>query len=382
MPAIGLLLPGSTLYPSIGIDFLQGIKTCFTCNQASAITFHNAAIGFGLNEEELYKEAEKLLLVHDVDVVVAYADDHLASKLGKLVAAAGKFLIIVNAGAHYPAKSSGNGHTLFNLLNDSLCSYLTGQLCQRSTANNQAIAATSYYDGGYQHAHAMTNAFTAAGGEIRFNFISHFKKQEFSIQPLAAFLQSNPAVNSLLCLYCGDIARCFYEQVAPLQQQYKLQLFGSPMLFDATPGDFTETNPYVQHIQGYTGWVPVLDNPANNNFVQLFKKEHNKAANLFTLQGWETALLIIHYLQHRQQVATVPEAIELLKKQPVQSPRGNLQINNSHVVTGPAYLVSATAELQIKVKEVIEDTTAVFDEMMHQVPDTPFTNWRNTYLCI
>jgi len=381
MPAIGLMLPGSTLYPSIGVDFLQGIKTCFTHHQASAVTFHNAAIGFGLNEAELYKEAEKLLLVHDVDVVVAYAEDHLAQKLSKLFSAAGKLLIIVNTGAQYPAVHTGNDHTLFNLLNDSLCSYLTGQLC-KSTAGNNAIVATSYYDGGYQHAHAMTNTFLAAGGEIHFNFISHYKKQEFSIQPLAAFLQSNPEVSTLLCLYCGDMARCFYEQVAPLQQQYKLQLFGSPMLFDSTPGDFAVTHPYVQHIQGYTSWVPALDNPVNNDFVQLFKKEHNKAANLFTLQGWETALLIIHYLQRRQLVATVPEAIEKLKKQSVQSPRGQLRINNIHVVTSPAYLVSATGELQIQVKEVIEDTTGVFDEMMQQVPNTTFTSWRNTYLCI
>jgi len=381
MASIGLLLPGSTLYPSIGIDFLQGIKTCFASHQSSTITFHNAAIGFGLNAEELYKEAEKLLLVHDVDVVVAYAEDHVAERLGKLVSAAGKLLIMVNAGAQYPSANSGNNHTLFNLLNDSLCSYLTGKLCA-STTSSKAIAATSYYDGGYLHCHAMTNAFTAAGGEIEFNFISHFKKQEFTIQPLAAFLQSNPQVNTLLCLYCGDMARCFYEQVAPLQQQYKLQLFGSPMLFDATPGDFAVTHPCVQQIQGYTSWVPELDNPANDHFVQHYKKEHNKAANLFTLQGWETALLIIQYLQHRQLVATVPEAIEKLKEQPVQSPRGQLRINNRQIVTGPAYLVNATGELQIQVKEVIEDTTMVFEEMMHQIPNTTFTNWFNTYLCI
>lgn len=381
MAAIGLLLPGSTLYPSIGIDFLQGIKACFASHQCSAVTFHNAAIGYGLNAEEVYKEAEKLLLVHDVDVVVAYVEDHIAPILNRLFSAAGKLLIIVNAGAQYPAVNAGNDHTLFNLLNDSLCSWLTGQL-GASTAGNKAVAATSYYDGGYQHCHAMASAFEAAGGEIPFNFISHFKKQEFTIQPLAAFLQSNPEVNTLLCLYSGDMARCFYEQVAPLQQQYKLQLFGSPMLFDGTPGDFAATHPYVQHIQGYTSWVPVLDNPGNIHFVQHFKNEHNKAANLFNLQGWETALLIIYYLQHRQLVATVPEAIEKLKEQPVQSPRGQLRINNRQVVTGPAYLVSATGELQIAVKEVMEDTSLVFEEMMRQVPGTTFTTWFNTYLCI
>ncbi|OQP63551.1 hypothetical protein A3860_24740 [Niastella vici] len=381
MAAIGLLLPGSTLYPSIGIDFLQGIKACFASHQSSTVTFHNAAIGFGLNAEELYKEAEKLLLVHDVEVVVAYVENYHAEKLSKLFSAAGKLLIIVNAGAQYPAVPAGNDHTLFNGLNDSLCSWLTGQL-SASTAGNKAISATSYYDGGYQHCHAMTSAFTAAGGEIQYNFISHFKKQEFTIQPLVAFLQSNPEVNTLLCLFSGDMARCFYEQVAPLQQQYKLQLYGSPMLFDSSPGDFAVTHPHVQQILGYTSWVPVLDTPANNEFVAHFKKEHHKNANLFTLQGWETALLIIHYLQHRQLVATVPGAIEKLKEQPVQSPRGQLRINNRQLVTGPAYLVSATGDLQIQVKEVMEDTTVALEEMMRQVPDSAFHTWFNTYLCI
>jgi len=380
MAAIGLLLPGSTLYPSIGIDFLQGIKSCFA-SQSITVTFHNAAIGFGLNAEELYKEAEKLLLVHDVDVVVAYVENYHAEKLGRLFSAAGKLLIIVNAGAQYPAANAGNNHILFNGLNDSLCCWLTGQLCA-STAGNKAIAATSYYDGGYQHCHAMTSAFTAAGGEIEYNFISHFKKQEFTIQPLAAFLQSNPGVNTVLCLYSGDMARCFYEQVAPVQQQYKLQLFGSPMLFDSTPGDFAVTHPYVQQIVGYTSWVPALDNPENIHFVQHIKKEHNKDANLFTLQGWETALLIIHYLQQRQLVATAPDAIEKLKEQPVKSPRGQLLINSRRLVTGPAYLVNATGNMQIQVKEVMEDTTVALEEMMRQVPDSPFYTWFNTYLCI
>jgi ABC-type branched-subunit amino acid transport system substrate-binding protein len=370
------------MYPSIGVDLLQGIKTCFAYHAASDITLHNFPIGFGLNDDELYKEAEKMLLVQDVDIVVAYADARIAKKLSPLFAAAGKLLIIVNAGAHYPVVDAGNSHILFNLLNNSLYAYMTGQLCSRLTAGKEAITATSYYDGGYQHCHAMTNAFMAAGGAIRFNFVSHFKKQDFTIQPLAAFLQSNPGVNTLLCLYSGDMARCFYEQVAPLQQQYQLRLFGSPMLFDSTPGDFAVTHPYVQHIQGYTGWVPALNNTQNNHFTALFKKEHNKAANLFTLQGWETALLILQYLHNRQQGAPVPTAIAQLQEQPVQSPRGTLRVNNHHVVTGPAYLVNATGELQIQVAATIEDTTAVFDEMVQQIPDTMFTSWRNTYLCI
>jgi hypothetical protein len=382
MPAIGILLPGSTLYPSIGIDFLQGVKSCFKSKGASDLVLHNVPVGYGVNEAEVVLQTEKLLLTHDVDVVLAYVDHRLAQKLSPLVAAAGKLLVITNAGAHYPPTETTYNNTLFHSLNHSLYSFMTGRLCGSFADTKKAIAATSYYDGGYQHCHAMTTAYATAGGEIQYNFVSHFKKQEFNLQALATFIHSNPAVNALLCLYSGDMARCFYEQIAPLQQQYNLQLYGSPMLFDSTPGDFTETNPYVQQIKGYTGWFPSLANEHNSHFTTFFQKEQNKAANLFSLQGWETALLILACLQQQATGATVTEAIEHIKKESVQSPRGLLRITDSHAVTGPAYRVTATGNLAIQVEEVIEDCIPIWNEMISHIPETTFTTWHNTYLCI
>ena len=91
--------------------------------------------------------------------------------------AAGKLLVITNAGAHYPPTGTTYNNTLFHSLNHNLYSFMTGRLCGNDT--KKAIAATSYYDGGYQHCHAMATAYTTAGGDIQFNFVSHYKKQEF-----------------------------------------------------------------------------------------------------------------------------------------------------------------------------------------------------------
>lgn len=381
MPAIGLLLPGSTLYPSIGIDFLQGIRLCLKFYEATDIRLYNYPIGYGLKEDEIYTQAEKLLLTDDVDVVIAFAEDRIARKLSPLFTAAGKLLIITNSGAHYPSTETGFSNTLFHSFNDCLYSFMTGKLCGVQE-NKNAIVATSFYDGGYQHCHAMTTAFTKAGGEIQFNFVSHFKKDQFTIHPLVDFIKSNHAVNSLLCLYCGDMARFFYSQIAPFQQQYNLRLYGSPMLFDYTPGDFTETHPYVKQVTGYTGWTPSLQNEHNRNFISFFQKEFKKEANLFSLQGWETALLVLHYLQKQAGGALTKEAIEYVRKEPVFSPRGKLCITDSYVVSGPAYKVSATEEMTIQVEEVIDDIVPFWNEMISNIPDTGFSTWQNTYLCI
>ncbi|OQP58794.1 ABC transporter substrate-binding protein [Niastella populi] len=382
MPAIGMLLPGSTLYPSIGIDFTRGVRSCFKYHGIHGLALHHFPIGYGLNENDIYKQAEKFLLTDDVDVVIAYADDHIAKKLPPLFAAAGKLLVITNTGANYPNSSTSFTHTLYHSLNDSLYSFMTGRLCGRLPEHKRAVMATSYYDGGYQHCHAMVNAHELAGGEICFNFISQSKKETFNISSLAAFIKSHPAVNTLLCLYSGDMAHCFYEQIAPLQQQHHLHLFGSPMLFDTTPGDFAGTKPFVKHIKGYTGWTPTLPNSQNQEFTAHFKKEYNREANLFALQGWETALLVNNYLQQYAAGASVMEAVARLQQQHVQSPRGNLYLNDNYAVTGPAYLVSATGAMNIKVEETVEDPGQAWKEMIAQVPGSAFSGWHNTYLCI
>jgi branched-chain amino acid transport system substrate-binding protein len=382
MPAIGILLPGSTLYPSIGVDFSQGFRSFFKCHGMNDLALHNVPIGYGLNENDIYKEAEKFLLTDDVDVVIACVEDSMAKKLSPLFAAAGKLLIITNAGANYPGSSTSFTNTLFHSLNDSLYSFMTGQLCSRLPENKKAIMATSYYDAGYQHCHAMVNAHEMGGGEICFNFISQFSKEAFSISSLAAFIQNNQAINTLLCLYSGDMARCFYEHITALQQQHNLQLFGSPMLFDSTPGDFAAGKPFVKYIKGYIGWTPTLPNLQNQDFIAYHKKQFNREANLFSLQGWETALLVYNYLQQQASGASVMEAVAQLQQQPLQSPRGNLRLNDHYAVTAPAYLVSATDALNIQVEETVEDTSRAWKEMMAQVPDAAFSTWQNTYLCI
>ena len=171
-------------------------------------------------------------------------------------------------------------------------------------------------------------------------------------------------------------------QVILLLQWCHLQLFGSPMLFDCTPGDFEETKPYIRQIKGYTGWVPALNNEHNRSFIEYFQKENGLTANLFSLQGWETALLTLTWLQQQSCGATATATMAYMQKQPLQSPRGMLRVNNSHVVTGPAYFVTATRALDITVEEEIADTTTEWQEMTNIIPATQFSGWRNTYLCI
>lgn len=382
MFTIGVLLPGSTLYPSIGLDFLQGIRAGFTFHQFTSIDIKAELISFGLKDNEIYAAAEKLLLINNADVVVAYAGDHHAEKLAPLFAAAGKLLILINAGAGYPLNREKISHTVFHSFNDCLCSFLTGKYAARQQGGHAAIMTTSFFDGGYSHAHAMNNAFTLAGGQIMHNFVSHYKKEEFNTGTLHAFIKDNPGVKKLLALYSGDMARLYFEKMLPVQQEYSLQWYVSPMMFDTTPGDFTEPRPAAPDMCGYTNWLPGLDNETNRDFLQYIKAQHNKEANLFSMQGWESSLLVMQYLQLRKNAGNTEVAIDMLAEHSINSPRGIVSLNQQRHTIGPAHFAEATGNLQVTITDTITDLRETWFDMCAQVPTEPGSSWLNTYLCI
>lgn len=382
MFTIGVLLPGSTLYPSIGMGFLQGMKACFKFHQYPPTDIKVELISFGLKDDEIYTAAEKLLLIGNADVVVVYGGDHHAEKLAPLFAAAGKLLIITNAGASYPLYSEKISHTIFHSFNDCLCSFLTGKYAARQEGGHAAIMATSFFDGGYTHAHAMNNAFAQAGGQVMHNFVSHYKKEEFNTDTLTGFIKDNPDTRKLLALYSGDMARLFFEKMLPVQEQYKLQWYVSPMMFDSTPGDFTQPKPLVPDMCGYTNWLLELENETNQQFIQNFSTENGKDPDLFSMQGWESALLVMQYGKLREEAPGTEAAINLLKSVCINSPRGVLVLNEQRHILGPAHFAEANGKLQVTISQTITDLQPAWDEMCLQIPQEPVSSWRNTYLCI
>lgn len=382
MPTIGILLPGSTLYPSIGIDLLLGLRSCFNFHQFTDVDIQVSTIGFGLKEDEIYNEAEKFLLINNADAVVVFAEDYHANKLSPLFAAAGKLLMISNAGANYPIPSTKINHTIFHSLNDCLCAFLTGKYCASKEGGYEAIMATSFFDGGYRHSHAMNNAFVLSGGEIRHNFVSHYKKEEFNTDALAAYIKENTGTRKLMTVFSGDMARFFYKKMEPVQKEFNLQWYGSPMMFDCTAGDFEEPKPYIQSISGYTSWVPVLDNESNREFKNFYLEQHGKDPNLFSMQGWENGMLLMEYFKQRKDATNTESAIDQLIQKKITSPRGTVFMNDDRLILGPAHLVHATNNLEVTVEESITDVSIALGEMIAQIPETEFSAWRNTYLCI
>lgn len=378
MLRIGILMPRSTLYPALGLDMLNGLKQSLKQrNLFDEVKLLTDNIGFGIEEPEIYTKAEKMLLQEDADIVIVFAGLRVAEMLQPLFAASNKLLVMMHFGANIPDTWQAAPTTITHSLNFCLHARLTGRLAAQET-NKQAINMVSYYDGGYRQCYALLTGHQQQGGVPRFNHITHLKLSEFTIQPIIPFLEANSDVRTLLCLFAADQAEHFYKDIAPLQQQFGLQLYVTPMMLDAALKAALGADFSIQQVKGYIPWHASLDNEAN----RLFTKNN---ANYFSLLGWDAGAIIAELAPGLNNGAqNMQELVRSVSGKKIDSPRGWIMIDPvSQYTYGPSYLASCKNNFDITVEqeaEQVEQEWAEFTQITISADES--SGWRNTYLCI
>ena len=382
---IGILLPRSTLYPSLGLDILNGLKTCLQQLQLKEeFKFFTDNIGFGTDEASIYAKAEKLLLQEDVDIAIVVADTRIQEMLQPLFAASNKLLLMVNFGVTLPESWQPAATTIVHSLNFCFHARLTGQLAV-AEGGKEAVNIVSYYDGGYHQCYSLLDSHQQKGGIPCFTHITHFKESEFTLGPVNAFLAGQPSINTALCLFTGDMAATFYKNIPFLQQQYGLKLYVSPMMLDETLKDFFTEPLSIQNTKGYSPWLSSLDNENNRLFTATCEKAMAKQPNLFVLLGWETGLLLQLYFDKQKEGAAGATAIVArMKDAELPGPRGWLKLDAATQHTyGPSWLLQNNGAMELTIAagvETIHEEWKAFTSKT--LPQGESSSWRNTYLCI
>lgn len=381
----GILLPRSSLFPSLGLDILNGLKQYVKQQHLSGeVKFITDNIGFGIDEQEIYTKAEKMLLQEDADVVIVCADVKIAEMLQPLFTASNKILLMVNTGANFPDSWEPAATTITHSLNFCLHAQLTGILAAAET-NQQAINVVSYYDGGYRQCYCMLNSHQQNGGVPRFNHITHLKLSEFTLEPLTEVLLANKDINTLLCLFAGEQAEKFYQDIRPLQEKFGLHLYVSPMMFEESLKNTSGKDFALQNVKGYIPWHSNLQNKANTVFKEACTTAAGRQVNYFSLLGWETGIIISEIVKRSNDGNTNASAIvNELKGCLLESPRGWIKIDAETQQTyGPSYLARYKNNMEIEITGEaanIEEEWKAF--VSHVLPPGESSSWRNTYLCI
>nr|WP_295864045.1 ABC transporter substrate-binding protein [uncultured Chitinophaga sp.] len=376
---IGTLLPRSTFHLLLQHDFQAGMAAYLQHRQTGA-TLLSSNIKFGTDAGLVQQEAERLLLEENADILVVYADQETLKQTADLARMLNKLVIAVHSGAKYLHSWEPHPAMLSHTLNSTVHCRLTGMHAAMQASH--AAVCTSFYDGGYSHCHALSDAYTKSGGQVTYNYISQYKTADFNTGPLEAFLGEHPETRALLSLFNGDLAHCFLQH---LQRSgiNGLQLFAGPMLLDETLPAIHGPLGLPFRLRGYTPWVSILDNTANELFKTQFRQHCGREASIAALHGWNTGVILEQILgtagEHHFRAGDI---LDMLKAVQLESPRGTLHMDAAtHHILGPSWLVEMNEDFKPAILGEIGNTASILQDIVQMKPEGPSSGWVNTYLC-
>jgi len=378
----GILYPHSKAHPGLTAEYLAGLKSSLKQQQLdNDITIVSESIGLGGSEKEVYEKAEKLLVWEDVDLIIAYIDLRVLPLLEPLLYSSGKLVLVVNPGANYPNNWVPQPNILFLTLQHAFLCSLTGAL-PVINENEKAVVATTFYDCGYLHSAAMVKGYLQKGGKIGFNYVNNQRYDaNFNTKELVDHLTAEDKTENLLCIFDEMPASLFYECLNASDVAARSHLFVSPMMLQPKALE-KMADGFKFSIQGYLPWHASSENEANNLFVNSLRSQQ-KEPGIFSLLGWETALILGQITQHcKDHQADGAKIAEILASTKIESPRGELKLDpHTNYFISPVIKCSInnnTNKIELEQMEIPLQAWTAFTEMPCEGVSS---GWTNTYLC-
>lgn len=369
---IGLLLPRSTDYPAMGFEILDGLR-CRLKSSGQKSDLFTENTGFGEDQSLTYSKAEKLLLEHNADVLVAYSNSANAELLYTLADTIGKPFIILDAGMQLPREKPSPYCFHISLQGLHACrmsGYMAGE------GRRKVLMATSFYDGGYRGPYSYDRGLSEAGGSVCGNYVSGYKTAEFNIDNYLSLLQRHEA---------GAVAACFSSYLAGLffKALHEKNSVATPLPFYCSP--FMAEEQLLNkcdfpggEFHAVVPWATSLKSEEQERFLHIIREEKNKTATIFHLLGWEAAIAV---------TAVWQQGASALKGLTYSSPRGQVTIHpETHYSYGPLYKGKITpaenGKCAFEVSGQLVVDAATHAVVLNDRPDAVVSGWRNNYLCI
>lgn len=354
----------------MGFDILAGLKAGLAKDSGNDYRFVTENIGFGENTAFNYASAEKMILQDDVTAIVCYSHFLNAEPLYALASSAGKPFIFLDAGMQMMTVPQNENCFHISLQGVHACS-IAG--ARAAAGNRSVLIATSFYDGGYRGPWGYHESIHQAGGRVCGNYVSGYKKAEFSIDKYLELLQNSGAEGVAAC-FSTYLAELFFDALKQAgANAVSLPFYCSP--FMAEEELLKKCNFPGGTFHAVVPWFSSIENPQQQAFSIALKE---KRPNLFSLLGWEASILI-HQLQMNGAAS--------LKGMSYESPRGRVIIHpQTHHSYAPVYYGMIVNDGEGKCKWQYQETIPVDSDihLRYLMAGKEFlaSGWKNNYFCI
>jgi branched-chain amino acid transport system substrate-binding protein len=352
---IGLLLPYSKVYAVLGESVTNGMN----------LYFEQVGMKAGGRSIQLIKEDEendpqisltktrKFIESDKVDLIAGVVSTAVAYGIRDLVDASKTHLVVANAGGNDLTRARKSPY----IFRASFTSWQVSNPLGKWVADNlskEAYISAADYAFGHESADAFKESFQAAGGTILGEIYPKLGTTDYA-PFLTQIAQAKPTY--LYNFYSGADAVNFLKQFGQYGLGKTIKLLGA--------GFFVEQDvlPAVGDVPlgavSSLHWGLTLDNPENTAFVANYKAKFGSQANVFALQGYDTARTIVEAVNARNGDTSDKEALtKALAAVSFQSPRGAFRFDPAtHQVIQDIY-IREVKQVDGELKNVIIDTVA------------------------
>ena len=269
-----------------------------------------------------------------VDVVVGTVHSGVAMAMAKVARDTNTMLVIPNAGANEATGPLCAPHIFRTSFSNWQTSFPMGKVV--ADAGHKNVVTISWrYAAGQQMVEAFKEGFGKAGsgGKIVEELYLPFPEVEF--QALLTRIASLKP-DAVFSFFAGGGAVKFVKDYAAAGLKDKIPLYGSGFLTDGTIEAQGEA---ANGIKTTLHYADNLDNPANKAFAEAFKKKSGQDADVYAVQGFDSATLLdIGLMAAGGDAGARDKMVAAMAGAKIDSPRGPISFSKAHNVVQNFYL--------------------------------------------
>lgn len=336
---VGLMLPYSGTFAQLGenITFAVEMLIAEKGGKLGGRELQIIKLDDESKPEKGQENAERLVKRDNVDVLIGTVHSGVQMAIHKVVSESGTLCIVPNAGAVAVTRNLCAKNVFRMSFSNWQPAYGMG-LALGKRGVKKAAWITWDYAAGAESGEGFKQGLEAGGGQVVQTLTLKFPETNF--QPLLAQIPSL-GVDAVGSFFAGGGAIQFVKEYAAAG--IKVPLTGSGFLTEGVLGPIGAAGDGVETALHYGDG---LDNPKNNAFRAAFKAKAGRDADVYAVQGYDSAQLLAIGLEAvKGNVEDEANLYKAMRAAKIDSPRGPVSLSKSQEVVHNIYLRKAQGGL-------------------------------------
>ncbi len=323
---VGFMLPYTGTYAQLGVAIENGFRLALsgTEGKLAGREIEYFTVDDESNPAKATDNANKIMTRDNVDVVVGTVHSGVAMGMIKVARETGTLVLIPNAGANAATGELCSPNVFRTSFSNWQPTHPLGKVMV-DNGHKKAVFITWKYGAGEEALASFAEGYSAAGGTVVRELFVPFPNVEF--QALLTEIASIKP-DAVACFFAGGGAVKFVKDYAAAGLKKTIPLYGSGFLTEgvlAAQGDAAEGILTTLH------YADSLDNPQNKTFRAAYRKAFNAEADVYAVQGYDTALLLKQALETTGgDIADRQAVVAAMEGAVIDSPRGQWRMSKAH----------------------------------------------------